>query len=337
MNVPLISVSIVTWNSLQFLPHCLKFLRNQEQVKYEIIIVDNGSTDGTVTYLREQSDITLIELSHNTGFSAAHNKAISKASGQYVLVLNPDIFMTPTFLANMLKAINLDQNIGQVSGKLYRVSTLDQVGESNIIDSTGLYFTPNQRHFDRGAGEIDKNQYEHLEFIFGVSGAVVLYRYEALKDAALFGEYFDEDFFSYREDADLSWRMQIMGWKALYMPLAIAYHVRAVRQEHKRQDVSSHINMHSIKNRFLMRIKNETWRNASRFALSFFWRDLLILGYVILIEHDSLPAFWHVFKLYPRTLNKRRIIMSKKRVSDDYLACWINYKAVALPTSFSLE
>jgi len=336
-SLPLVSVSIVTWNSLQFLPHCLKFLRNQQQIAYEIIIVDNGSTDGTVEYLRQQSDIQLIELSHNTGFCAAHNKAISIASGQYILVLNPDIFMTPTFLAYMVKAIELDENIGQVSGKLYRVYTPDEIEQSKIIDSTGLYFTPNQRHRDRGAGEIDKGQYDAIEFIFGVSGAAALYRYEALEDVMVQGEYFDEDFFSYREDADLSWRMQIMGWKALYMPQAVAYHVRSVRQDHNRRKISAQINRHSVKNRFLMRIKNETWRNGFRFAIPILRRDLLVLGYVVLVEHASLPAFWQVLKLYPPTLTKRRLIMSKKRVSDDYLAGWVNYKAISLPTSFSSE
>jgi GT2 family glycosyltransferase len=337
MNPGLISVSIVTWNSLKYLPDCLKYLRNQAQVAFEIIVVDNGSTDGALEYLRQQSDIRLIEMSRNTGFCAAHNRAIAASSGQYMLILNPDVFMTPMFLANMVKAIELDKKIGQVSGKLYRVSAPDEVGRSNIIDTTGLYFTPNQRHHDRGAGEVDTGQYERLEYIFGVSGAAVLYRREALEDAAILGEYFDEDFFAYREDADLSWRMQLMGWQALYTPRAIAYHVRTVRQNHSRREISARINMHSVRNRFLMRLKNETWRNGFRFALPVIKRDLLIIGYVLLVEHRSLPAFWQALKLFPRTLAKRRLIMRQKRVSDDYLAGWINYRAVAMPTLFVLE
>jgi GT2 family glycosyltransferase len=149
-----------------------------------------------------------------------------------------------------------------------------------------------------------------------------------LEDAAFNGEYFDNRFFAYREDADLSWRMQIMGWKALYTPHAQAYHVRSVREEASRKDIHASVNMHSVKNRFLMRIKNQTWKTGLRFILPTLWRDLMVIGYVLFFERASMPAFRTLLKLYPEMLRKRQAIMSKRRVSDAYIGQWFTQKAV---------
>jgi GT2 family glycosyltransferase len=326
-----VTVSLVTWNSLKYLPTCLAHLRAQQDTSFELFVVDNASTDGTVEFLRQQSDLNLIELSYNSGYSEAHNQAISAASGDYVLVLNPDVFITPNFLAKMVKAMELDPLIGQVSGKLYKINDVDQVGKSQIIDSTGLFFKPNLRHFDRGAGEIDSCQYEQTEFIFGVTGAAALYRKKALDDSRVDGEYFDKDFFAYREDADLSWRMQILGWKALYTPNAIAYHIRKVQHTSKREELPSDINMHSVKNRFLMRLKNQTFQNCLHCLFPTFWRDLQVIGYILLVEHNSLPAIPAVLRLIPSMLTKRRLIFSKQRTPTGEISRWFANQPVSYP------
>jgi GT2 family glycosyltransferase len=324
----LVTVSLVTWNSIEYLPFCLKFLRQQECVKYELIVTDNDSRDGTLDYLDQQPNLTVIRNKKNVGFCKAHNAAISMASGKYILVLNPDVFLMPNFLHQAVCAIEQNDKIGQVSGKLYQISDITEVGISRILDSTGMFFTSNQRHFDRGAGEIDVGQYDRQEYIFAVSGAAAFYRKTALENVAVDGEYFDSRFFAYREDADLSWRMQLMGWKSLYTPHAHAYHVRSVRKHSHRSEIDANVNMHSVKNRFLMRIKNQTWKNSLRFLFPTLWRDLLVVGYVVLFERSSLPAFWSLFKLYSETLHKRRLIMKNRQVSDAYISQWFRQKAV---------
>ena len=113
------------------------------------------------------------------------------------------------------------------------------------------------RHPDRGTGEPVRDQFNRLQYVFGASGAAALYRRPMLEEVSLGGEYFDEDFFTYREDADLAWRAQLLGWKALYVPHAVASHERKVLPE-RRRSLPDVFNMHSVKNRFLLRIKNQT-------------------------------------------------------------------------------
>jgi GT2 family glycosyltransferase len=135
------------------------------------------------------------------------------------------------------------------------------------------------------------------------------------------GEFFDPEFFVYREDADVAWRAQLLGWRCLYAPAAIGYHVRSVGPGN-RFAVPAEINMHSVKNRFLMRIKNATGGLYRRYWLPATARDLLVVAGCLFWEQESLPAFWAVIRGLPRALEHRRAIQSRRRVSDANLATW---------------
>lgn len=148
-----------------------------------------------------------------------------------------------------------------------------------------------------------------------------MYRASFLRDVAIDGEVFDEDFFAYREDADLAWRGRILGWRALYVPDAVALHVRRVTPE-KRRSLSPSINMHSFKNRFLLRLKNESPYLALRNAPFEIPRDVLAVAAVLTVERTSLPALAWLWRNRKRTLAKRRAIQSRRRVSDRALARW---------------
>jgi GT2 family glycosyltransferase len=148
-----------------------------------------------------------------------------------------------------------------------------------------------------------------------------MFRMTFLRDAAIDGEIFDEDFFAYREDADLAWRGQLFGWRAVFEPQAIGYHVRRVTPEARRQ-LPNNINMHSVKNRFLLRIKNEGLYLALRNAPFELTRDLIVLLAALTVERSSLPAFAWLWRNRARVLAKRRIIQSRRKVSDRELARW---------------
>jgi GT2 family glycosyltransferase len=192
------------------------------------------------------------------------------------------------------------------------------------------------RHLDRGSREPDLGQYEQPEYVFGATGAACLYRRAMMEDIALDGEFFDNDFFAYREDADVAWRAQLLGWKCLYTPPAVAYHVRSVLPSN-RASLPAFINMHSVKNRWLLRIKNMTAGLYRRHWLSITWRDCLVIGGCLLREFSSLRAFVLLVRAWPRTWRKRRAIMRKRRASEDYIAAWFSFQPVSFPAPVTVN
>jgi GT2 family glycosyltransferase len=202
-----------------------------------------------------------------------------------------------------------------------------EIPERPVVDSTGIYFNPMLRHLDRGSREVDNGHYLQYDYVFGATAAAALYRRRMIEDISVAGEFFDSDFFVYREDADVAWRAQLLGWKCLYVPYARGYHVRKVLPGNRRA-LPAEINMHSVKNRFLMRIKNISpnlyWRNW----FSITTRDVVVIGCCLLREYQSLKAFWLLAQRFTSVLEKRREIQARRRVDDDYMASWFRYAPV---------
>jgi GT2 family glycosyltransferase len=318
----LVTVGVVTWNSADGLARCLSTIRQQTHSMIELIVVDNGSTDETGRLLEQTTtaDERLL-LPRNTGFSAAHNLAIGRSRGEFYLALNPDVCLSTRFVERLVGALQGDHSAGSACGKLLRADG------SGRLDSTGIFMLPTQRHLDRGADEVDCGQYDVCEYVFGASGAAALYRRRMLEDVKVLGEYFDEDFFAYREDADLAWRAQLYGWRCLYVPDAIAEHVRHVTPE-RRSRLAAAINRSGVRNRFLLRFKNQPLASAVRFAIPTLWRDLQVLGYVVVREQSSLPAIAEAARLLPRMMAKRRVIMRKRRIRSSALNAWFKRRAM---------
>ena len=192
------------------------------------------------------------------------------------------------------------------------------------------------RHFDRGWHEPDRQQFERMEYVFGASAAAALFRREMIDDISIDGNFFDPDFFVYREDADIAWRAQLQGWRCLYTPHAVAHHVRTVTPGNRRS-LPALINRHSVKNRFLMRVKNVTPAVFRRFWLPMTMRDLVVIGGSLFWEPSSLPAFWHAAKCLPRAIRQRRIIMQRRRITDDDLAAWFDFAPASRPVGHPAE
>jgi len=326
-----VSVAIVTYNSSRYIGRCLQTVLRQEGVPIEVVVVDNRSTDGTREILREfGGQIRTIECDRNLGFAEAQNRAVRSSTAEWVLTLNPDVLLLPGFIRTLLDAGRSDPGAGTVCGKLLSIGPGFHPLPEPRIDSTGIFFTPAMRHFDRGWHERDRACFENMEYVFGASAAAALFRRRMIDDVAVEDSFFDPDFFVYREDADVAWRAQLLGWRCIYTPAAVAYHVRSVTPERRRSNPAA-INMHCVKNRFLMRIKNVTTGVYRRYWLPMTVRDLVVLGASILWEPASLAAFWHVARGLPRALRQRRQIMSRRRVSDDVLAPWFSFQPAAQP------
>jgi GT2 family glycosyltransferase len=326
-----VSIAIVTFNSGRFIKRCLESVLAQRYPRREVIVVDNGSTDGTRDILEQfEERCRIFYNEENVGFAAAQNQAIKLSRGDWVLTLNPDVLLTPSFIEALLEAGHLDPRAGTVCGKLLTMNANFALPNRALVDSTGIYFTPMLRHLDRGSLEEDNGHYLNYEYVFGATAAAALYRREMITDVSLDGEFFDSDFFVYREDADVAWRAQLMGWRCLYTPQARGYHVRTVLPGNRRA-LPAHINMHSVKNRFLMRIKNITGDLYRRNWLSITARDVVVISCCLIREHQSLKAFWLLAKSWKRVLGKRREIMKRRRANDDYIATWFRYSPVSRP------
>jgi GT2 family glycosyltransferase len=327
----LVSITIVTYNSGRFIKRCLDSVLDQTYPFKEIIVIDNCSTDGTTDILEPFEDrCRIIYNEDNIGFASAQNQAIAMSDSDWVLTLNPDVLLLPDFITALVHAGNLDPRIGTVCGKLLTMSAGFDFPEKPVVDSTGIYFTPTLRHLDRGSLEYDNGHYRQYEYVFGATAAAALYRREMIEDISLDGEFFDSDFFVYREDADVAWRSQLLGWKCLYAPYARGYHVRKALPGNRRA-LPPEINMHSVKNRFLLRIKNISSDLYRRNWLQITGRDLVVIACCILWEHSSLKAFWFLATNYKRVLAKRKLIQERQRVDVDYMASWFSFEPVSKP------
>ena len=327
----LVSVTLVTYNSGRFIKRCLESVLEQKYPNLEVVIIDNASTDGTVDILEPFADRCRIYYNdENIGFAAAQNQAITLAKGEWVLTLNPDVLLLPGFVQSLVEAGQVDPKVGTVCGKLLTILSTFDLPDKQLVDSTGIYFTPMLRHLDRGSQEIDNGHYLSFEYVFGATAAAALYRRQMIEDISILNEFFDPDFFVYREDADVAWRAQLMGWRCIYTPHARGYHVRNVLPGNRRA-LPPEINMHSVKNRFLMRIKNMTPDLYRRNWLSITARDMVVFGACLLHEHSSLRAFWYLAKNWKRVVAKRQEIMRRRRAKDDYIASWFSYAPVSRP------
>lgn len=321
-----LTVCIVTWNSEKYIRNCLKSLNNQTFRDFELLVVDNNSSDNTLGIVNEVTPYAkVIRNQKNTGFCGGHNLGINVSKGKYYMPFNPDIVAEEDFLLKMVEAIELtNDKIGVVSGKLLRFDSVKNE-KTNIIDSTGVFFKKNRRSLDRGAEEIDNGQYDRVEYVFGASGAAPLYKRDMLEDIKIDNQYFLEYFFAYREDVDLAWRAQHRGWKCIYYYHAVAYHVRN-NTPLKRKQMSELVNMHSVKNRLLLLLQNETRYGFLVDGWYFLTYDFLIFIYTLIKEKSSIKAFQFIVKNIKEILRIRKHIISTSKVNSRDIIQWFGRK-----------
>ena len=328
MQSPFVSIIIVNWNHDQYLKICLDSLLTQKYKNFDIYIVDNGSQDGSLQRIaNDYPEHICWKFPNNQGFSKAFNWGVNHTNSEFVLSLNPDVFVRQDFLQEMVKAICGDDNVGIVSAKLLRFD------EPTILDSTGLFINRFRRPYDRGQGETDRGQYDTSLQIFGACGAAALYRRSMLVDIALENEYFDEDFFSYYEDADLAWRAQLRGWSARYAPHAVATHVRGWGDtlRKRRGSIKNYYGPRlALRNRYLMAVKNDTLRY---FLLDFpmiFLTELPRLFYMAIFAPETLKGLKDLRLGFRPALNKRKLIRNRRIINDNAVRSWFKPQRIKL-------
>lgn len=343
---PLVSINIVAFNAHSYLKKALTSALAQSYRHIEVYVLDNNSSDDTLALAKSFTDkrLHIVTSKMNTGFAKGHNILIDESKGEYVLLLNQDAWLKDDYVKKALEIFEKDDKIAAIQPKLFRYDFAHHsVVERNggyVLDTTGLLMLKNRRIIARGQGMPDEGQFDKQEEVFGADGAVPMYRRQALDDVKLAlnskerdssFEYFDEDFFMYKEDVDLSWRLRLAGWKIIYDPGVIAYHQRGSGESastsyrdivRERKNISALAKSLSWRNQRLMQVKNELPALYLRHLPFIAAKEIASFAYILLFERYALRSMKDFFALLPNALRKRRSIKARRIASASDMKPW---------------
>lgn len=303
MNFPLVSVVIPNWNGARWLPLCLDSLRGQTFRDFEVLVVDNGSSDGSVGLLATHyPEVRVIPLPENKGFSGGVNVGIQASSGKYVAVLNNDLELHPRWLECTVQTLAEHPEAGFCAGKLLFYA------DRKTIDGAGMALDWRGQAYNLGHGEVDVGQFETPREVPGAGAAAVLYRRAMLDDIGLL----DEDFFAYFEDVDLSFRAQLAGYRCRYAPDAVAYHVGSA-SPFRWPGLG-------VRNWLWVLLKNVPVGMLHRFQLLEALGGMFLAAWKEGELRSWFRGWWEALGKAPRMWRKRRAIQRQRRVSLAYLA-----------------
>lgn len=319
----LVSVVIVNWNGEKFLRKCINSFLQQTYSNIEIIVIDNDSTDNSVSIIKEFSkkNVKLIE-NKNIGYAGGANTGIDISNGQYVMIANPDIILKDNYIELCIEKFNEDEKIASVIGKLLKYD-FDEDKILDVIDSAGISLSHKRHGIDIGQNDLDVGQFEKDRRIFGACGAAVIYRKEALEAIKIDNEYFDSDFFAYKEDIDIAWRLNLYGYINYYIHNAIVYHGRGMNSSsgiletiRNRKNQSEFLKGISFRNQYLMLIKNENTNTYKRDKFGIWIEFLKYIIFFMFFDRGCLKYLKEIKRLKPLMIKKRNIIMQNVKLSD---------------------
>lgn len=358
MDHPKVSIIVLNWNQWKDAIECLESLYQITYPNYDVVVVDNGSKDGSVEKIKEWAEgklikfieyseeqvkggkedkilnsssfnkrLTIIKNRQNYGFCVGNNIGMRhglERGAYYVVLLNNDTVVDPQFLSQLVRVAESDGRIGMVGTKLLFYDS------RTVINSVGTIILRDGSAVHLGGKDVDKGQYESLKQIFAPCAAAALYRGKMLEDVG----FFDEDFFAYLEDVDIGWRARLRGWHAALSSKAVVYHKYSL----------TNIKYSEFKLFFLER--NRVWILVKNYPLKYvifspfytFYRYLKMM--VTIRDKDTevskytenmsyrrlanilLKAWLEAFSKLPKFLKKRATIQSTKRVSSAQVDRW---------------
>ncbi len=316
MKRPAVSIVILNWNGIDLIDECLDSLSEQSYKNFEIILVDNGSTDGSSEYIaKKYPNINLLPQRNNLGFSGGVNIGIKNARGKYIALLNNDAFVDPDWLMNLVNVLEDDPDVAICTSKILEQNKRN---DKYKIDSTGDYYSIWGLPFPRGRGEWDKGQYDSKTNVFAASGGASIYQAKLFKEIGLF----DEEFFAYYEDVDISFRARLAGHEIRYEPSAIVYHKIGATSGGGKSSFSRY---HSIKNTWYCYLKN--------LPMKLFWKylpRLIFIQFLQLISSIRNGLLWPHVKstiraiiMTPSMLIKRHNIQKNRKINTSNLNDWL--------------
>ncbi len=344
---PRVTVSLVTYQGARWVAGCLTSLREQSLQDFELLAFDNASTDETPGILHEAavSDGQMIfdRSETNVGYAAGHNRNIERARGEFVLLLNQDVELDSRFLEETVRAFRDAPEVGAVQARIRRLGSDGR--RTDVLDTAGLVMQRDRRFVSRGQGELDGSGYEREQEIFGADGPAPVYRRRALDDARVprphgNWEVLDEDFFMYKEDVDLAWRLRRLGWKTRYAPAAVAWHARGaggpravtmIEIARTNWAIRRWIKALSWRNQRLTQLKNDSFAD---YVADLPWiarREALSWAFILLADPLRLIAVPTLLSSLPAILRKRRYLVRRfgARFDPGATASWTGTRAVS--------
>ncbi len=334
MGKTLVSVIIPTYNGLEHLKKCLTSLYKQEYKQIEVIVVDNNSSDQSVSYIKKNfPQVKLVESKENLGFAESNNIGFDKSIGEYILLLNNDTLVTAKFLTNLVSTINSQEDIGAVQPKIFFMDNPE------LLDSTGSFLTGTGLLYHVGINRKNFDIYNHKKFIYSAKGACLLIKRSVLRASLLDGKVFDTTYFAYFEETDLCHRIWLSGYKVLYEPKSVIFHKMGATSTMLQ---NSFIQFHSFKNRINTYLKNLSYRKMILILLiniliSNVYAILALLKLNLSLALSIYKAIWWNVVNIGQTIKKRKFVQQKiRKVSDDKIWRYI-YKNPKFSYYLNLE
>ncbi len=328
-----VSIIIVNYNKKTLLDNCLKSIDDIQYDDFDVIVVDNGSTDGSIELMKEKyKKHTLIDMGYNSSFCIANNFGVRKAfegGSDAVVLLNNDTEVESQFLTALVNSVDIDNKVGMVASKVLLM------GQKNVIDSTGILITPDGLAKNKNMDELNSVATKSEE-VFCPTGAAALYTRELLEDVEEDGNFLDEKYAFYFEELDLGWRARLRGWRCMYAPDAVVYHLKNATSGAYSEFIAFHTNRnifyniiknypfgYCIKALFLTFVRYPllafgalTGRGAAgKFQSNFSTWDLLVV---------VLKGWRNVMINFTKLFKQRRYIQKRKRVTYKEYSKWFH-------------
>jgi GT2 family glycosyltransferase len=324
MHNPKVAVVTLVYHSMRFLPHVIPAMVNQVYENKEVIALICGNNDGGKEYIQENfPQVRVVDPGENLGFAKGFNWVFANIQADLYQLVNHDCILEPTFVAEMVKVFE-DTSIGGANGKIFQYDFVNTY-KLSTLDTTGIVMYKTGRARSRGQNEADLGQYDAHTELIGVDGSACMLSkaaLEAIKMPREGGrtEYFDEDFFMYWEDVDLSLRVLNAGFKNVYVPTAIGYHGRTAASSpggykklfsflRHHNKIAPWIRRCNYKNHIFLFLKN-----SPKFYWKFFAREFFMLGFIVVFEVSTLGVLPLFFKQLPQMWGKRKWIQAHRKI-----------------------
>lgn len=333
-----LSINIVRFNQdFSMLEKSIQAALEQDLEDFEVVLTENGSSrpikEEILKRFGEHSRFRYADNESNLGFAGGHNRFIQTAHAEFVMPLNPDTQLTPTYARTVLAAFH-DPSVAAAAGKMLKPEPMPD--GRYILDGTGMFLSRSRRAGERGQLQIDEGQFDQSLDVFGVSATAAIYRTSALEHIKHGeAEYFDEDLFTYWEDLDLAWRLRLAGFASRYVPQAIVFHSRSANQSKQgftrigafvanTRSLSISVVKWDWRNHLLTIIKNDFGESLLRDLPRIVLREVAYFCYLCALRPQLLSAVPGFFRLLPRILGKRHLVQGNRTVSSERMGQWFS-------------